>query len=113
VIQGSFVPAFARRLHVPLRTVEPEPWTLGVRFREEPEGLHRFVVGRSAPAKGVTLADLPCGEDVWVIFIIRNGQLIPARADTRLEPGDEVVVLADSDEVPALAEQLSGRGSVP
>ena len=30
--------------HVPMRVVEPEPWALGMRFRDEPEGLHRFVV---------------------------------------------------------------------
>jgi cell volume regulation protein A len=104
IVQGGFVPSLAHRLHVPLRIIEPEPWSLGVRFREEPEGLHRFVVGRSAPADGLTLADLPCGDDVWVIFIIRDGQLVPARADTRLEAGDEVLVLTEGDETPGLDE---------
>ena len=104
VVQGGFVPALARRLHVPLRLIEPEPWSLGVRFREEPEGLHRFQVGRSAPADGTTLADLSCGDDVWVIFIIRGGQLIPARGDTRLQAGDEVLVLTEGDEVTGLKQ---------
>ena len=104
VVQGGFVPSLAHRLHVPLRIIEPEPWSLGVRFREEPEGLHRFVVGRSAPADGITLAELPCGDDVWVIFIIRDGQLVPARADTRLEPADEGLVLTEGDETPGLDE---------
>ncbi len=104
VVQGGFVPSLAHRLHVPLRIIEPEPWSLGVRFQEEPEGLHRFVVGRSAPADGLTLADLPCGDDVWVIFINRDGQLVPARADTRLEAGDEVLVLTEGEETPGLNE---------
>ena len=104
IVQGGFVPTLARRLHVPLREIEPEPWSLGVRFREEPEGLHRFVVGRSAPADGLTLAELPCGDDVWVIFIIRDGQLVPARADTQLEAADEVLVLTEGDETPGLDE---------
>ncbi|HEY2518996.1 MAG TPA: potassium/proton antiporter [Streptosporangiaceae bacterium] len=104
VIQGGSVPALAHRLRVPLRIIEPEPWSLGVRFREEPEGLHRFVVARSAPADGSTLADLSCGDDAWVIFIIRDGQLVPARADTRLSAGDEVLLLAEDDEVPGLKE---------
>jgi potassium/hydrogen antiporter len=104
VVQGGFVPSLAHRLHVPLRIIEPEPWSLGVRFREEPEGLHRFVVGRSAPADGLTLAELPCGDDVWVIFINRDGQLVPARADTRLETGDEVLILTEGDETPGLNE---------
>src|SRR6201992_2536306 len=107
VVQGGFVPTLARRLHVPLRIIEPEPWSLGVRFTEEPEGLHRFVVGRSAPADGSTLAGLSCGDDAWVIFIIRDGQLIPARADTQLAGGDEVLLLAEDDEVPGLRELFS------
>jgi cell volume regulation protein A len=111
VVQGGFVPALAHRLHVPLRAIEPEPWSLGVRFREEPEGLHRFVVARSAPADGTTLADLPCGDDVWVIFIIRDGQLIAARAGTRLEAGDEVLVLAEGDEAPGLTKLFSESAS--
>jgi cell volume regulation protein A len=104
IVQGGFVPSLAHRLHVPLRIIEPEPWSLGVRFREEPEGLHRFVVGRSSPADGLTLAELPCGDDVWVIFINRDGQLVPARADTRLQAGDEVLILTEGDETPGLNE---------
>jgi cell volume regulation protein A len=111
VIQGGFVPALAGRLKVPLRIIEPEPWSLGVRFREEPEGLHRFVVAPSAAADGTTLADLSCGDDAWVIFIVRDGQLVPARADTRLSAGDEVLLLAEDDEIPGLAELFSGTGT--
>ncbi len=111
VVQGGFVPALAHRLDVPLRTIDPEPWSLGVRFREEPEGLHRFRVSRAAPAAGRAIEDLPCGEDAWVIFIIRHGRLVPARSDTRMEPGDEVLVLADPDEVPALKKLFTARRS--
>jgi cell volume regulation protein A len=111
VIQGGSVPALAHRLRVPLRIIEPEPWSLGVRFREEPEGLHRFVVAPSAPADGSTLAGLSCGDDAWVIFIIRDGQLVPARGDTRLSAGDEVLLLAEDDEVPGLARLFRGTGT--
>ena len=108
-VQGGFVPALAHRLNVPLRTIDPEPWSLGVRFREEPEGLHRFRVARAAPAVGVSIADLPCGDDIWVIFIIRHGRLVAARSDTRVAAGDEVVVLADPAEVPALKKLFTAR----
>jgi cell volume regulation protein A len=111
VIQGGSVPALAQRLKVPLRIIEPEPWSLGVRFREEPEGLHRFEIAPSAPADGTTLADLSCGDDAWVIFIIRDGQLVPARADTELSAGDEVLLLAEDDEIPGLAELFRGTGT--
>jgi len=39
IVHGSAVPALARRLGVPLRTVTPRPWTLGVRFEQEPGDL--------------------------------------------------------------------------
>jgi cell volume regulation protein A len=100
VIQGGSVPALAGRLKVPLRIIEPEPWSLGVRFREEPEGLHRFVVAPSAPADGTTLAGLPAS----VIVIVRDGQLLAAEADTQLLAGDEVLLLAEDDEAPGLKE---------
>ena len=109
VVQGGFVPSLAHRLRVPLQVIEPEPWSLGVRFREEPEGLQRFVIARSSAADGRTLADLPGGDDVWVIFIVRDGQLVPARARTELHAGDEVLVQADEDDGPAL-QRLFGEG---
>jgi cell volume regulation protein A len=102
VVQGGFVPVLAHRLRVPLRTIDPEPWSLGVRFREEPEGLHRFRVAKGSPVAGTTIEDLPSGENTWVIFIIRRGRLVPARSDTRMQPGDEVLVLADAAEIPDL-----------
>lgn len=97
IVQGSLVPALAHRLKVPLRTVEPEPWSLGVRFQREPEALHRHLVAPGSRADGVTISELPCGEDVWVSLVIRDGHLVPPRADTRLQAGDEVVMLADPE----------------
>ncbi|GAA4639950.1 cation:proton antiporter [Actinoallomurus vinaceus] len=93
-VQGGLVPELARRLGIPLRVVEPEPWSLGVRFQEEPEGLHRYQVRAGSAADGMTVDDLPCGEDVWVSFVIRGGRLVPVRADTLMRAGDEVLVLA-------------------
>jgi cell volume regulation protein A len=95
IVQGGLVPALTHRLGIPLRTVEPEPWSLGVRFQEEPEGLHRFQVAVGSAADGTTVDDLPGGEDVWVSFVIRGGRLVPVRAGTELRAGDEVLVLAE------------------
>ena len=95
VVQGSLVPYIARRTGVPMRTVEPEPWALSVRFRHEPAGMRRYLVVAGAPADGCTLADLALGEDAWISFISRDGALVPVGRDTVLQSGDEVVVLAD------------------
>ena len=36
LIQGSLVPTVAGLLHLPMRTREPEPWSLGVRLPSNP-----------------------------------------------------------------------------
>jgi cell volume regulation protein A len=98
VCQGSLVPTVARLLRLPVSTIEPEPWALGVRLREEPDGVHRLVVAGGSPADGTTLeglTDLP--EDVWVSLVVRDLQLVAVRGTTRLQPGDEVLVLGDPD----------------
>jgi cell volume regulation protein A len=102
VFQGGLVPALAHRLRIPLRTVEPEPWSLGVRLREEPEGLHRYRVVAQAPADGSTIKDLPCGEDIWVSLVIRDGTLVADGSDTTLRAGDEVLVFVDPGDEPLL-----------
>jgi potassium/hydrogen antiporter len=101
-VQGGLVPTLAHRLGIPLRTVEPEPWSLGVRFSEEPEGLHRYHVVAGSAADGSAVSELPFGEDVWVSLIVRDGNLVTAAEDMTLRAGDDVLVLAEPDEVPAL-----------
>lgn len=106
IVQGGLVPTLADRLRIPLRVVEPEPWSLGVRFQEEPEGLHRYQVAAGSAADGITVDELPGGEDVWVSFVIRAGRLVPVRSGTELVAGDEVLVLAED---PAGLESLFTR----
>ena len=102
-VQGGLVPTLAHRLRIPLRSIEPEPWSLGVRFSQEPEGLHRYQVAAGAAADGSTIADLPCGEGAWVSLVIRDGTLIPVAGETTLQAGDDVLILADPGEAPTLA----------
>jgi cell volume regulation protein A len=100
VLQGGLVPTFARLLAVPMRVTEPEPWALGMRFRDEPEGLHRYVVAAGSPADGCRLRDLDVGEDFWISMISRDGRLVQVRGGTVLRAGDEVLALADGPEPP-------------
>ena len=102
MLQGGLVPTLAHRLSIPLRSIEPEPWSLGVRFSEEPEGLHRYHVAPDSAADGSSVADLPCGENAWVSLVIRSGTLLNVTGDTVLHEGDDVLVLADPDETEAL-----------
>lgn len=97
LLQGGLVPAMARWLHVPMRVIEPEPWALGMRFRDEPEGLHRYFVGRGSTADGCAIEDLPLGEAVWISMVSRAGRLVQVRGRTVLLAGDEVLALADEE----------------
>jgi potassium/hydrogen antiporter len=110
VVQGSLVPAAARLLRVPMRTIEPEPWALGVRLRDEPSGVHRLTVMAGSPADGRTIEDLAeLPRDAWVSFVVRAGQLVPVRRGTTLRAGDDVLVLAD----PHLHDELAAAFERP
>jgi cell volume regulation protein A len=110
VVQGSLVPAAARLLRVQMRTVEPEPWALGVRLRDEPSDVHRLTIAAGSLADGRTIADLSdLPGDAWVSFIVRDGRLVPIKAGTTLRAGDDVLVLADVD----LGEKLTSAFEDP
>ncbi|MEO6886366.1 MAG: cation:proton antiporter [Jatrophihabitantaceae bacterium] len=97
-VQGSLVAPVAGWLGLPMRAVEPEPWSLGVRLGQEPEGVHRCVVGPGAPADGARIADLrDLPEDAWISLVIRENALLPVRGDSQLRAGDQVLVLADPE----------------
>ena len=55
-----------------------------------------------AAADGSAVGDLPCGENAWVSLVVRDGALLTVSGDTTLQAGDDVLVLADPDETPAL-----------
>jgi cell volume regulation protein A len=109
IVQGGLVPAVAARLGVPMRTVDPEPWSLGVRFRHEPRGLRRHVVAAGSPADGRRIGDLDVGEDVWISFVIRNDQLVPVSGSTTLRGGDEILALTDPERGPDLTPIFTAR----
>jgi cell volume regulation protein A len=109
VLQGGLVPVVARLLHVPMRTVEQEPWALGVRLQDEPDEAHRFTVAPGSPADGSTIAGLAgLPNDAWISFVVRDGRLVTARGGTRLQVGDVVVVLAESDVGNTLSTAFGG-----
>jgi len=98
VVQGSLLPTVARALHLPMRIVEPQPWALGLRLAEEPEGVLRLTVAAGSRADDQTVNDIAgaAGDSgVWVNMLVRQGALVSVRGDTRLQAGDEVLLSAD------------------
>jgi potassium/hydrogen antiporter len=97
LLQGSLVPPLAQRFGVPMREAPPQPWSVDLRFVEEPQGLHRHVVAAGSPADGRTIADLEIGEREWISMISRAGRHLPIRNSTRLQAGDVVLTQTDDD----------------
>lgn len=99
VVQGSLVPTVARLCKVPMRSVELEPWALGVRLKDRPEGIARHVVEDGSAADGSRVDGLDIGEDTWISLVVREGGIIPVSGSTQLRVGDEVLLITgDSDE---------------
>jgi cell volume regulation protein A len=96
LVQGSLLPTAARLFRVPIRTLEPEPWALGVRLRDEPTGVHRLTVAAGSQADGTSIAALVgLPDDAWISFVVRAGQLVTAVGQTVLQAGDDLLVLAE------------------
>lgn len=97
VFQASLVPAVASWLNLPMRRLEPEPWALGVRLQDEPEGAERYTVAAGSPADGRTVEELSArSEAPWVSLVIRNKALLAVYPDTALQAGDEVLVVTEA-----------------
>ena len=114
LVQGSLVPIVAHRLRLPMRRVEPEPWAIGVRLREEPEGAHEVSVVAGSAVDGKTVeetADL--AGDIWISIVVRHSHLVPVRPDTRLEAGDSVVILAEADLSSEVADLFTAPARTP
>ncbi|HEY5335418.1 MAG TPA: cation:proton antiporter, partial [Mycobacteriales bacterium] len=100
VLQGGLVPDVARWLKLPMTESNPQPYALGVRLAEEPEGVLRLRVRPGSAADGVTVDELAeTVGNIWVNLVVRQERLLTVRGDTELRAGDEVVVSAQDDSV--------------
>lgn len=108
LVQASLTPGAARLLRLPMHIIEPQPWTLGVRLRDEPEGVQQFTIAENAAAVGRTVGSLhELGEDMWINLLVRHQRLISITGSTELHAGDELIVQAPSDIVEHLGALFS------
>lgn len=97
LVQGSLVPAVAQWLHLPMHTTPPEPWALGVRLADEPDGARHLTVTKGALADGRRIGDLTMlPKGAWISLVVRDRRLLPVRDDSRLRAGDQVLIIADA-----------------
>ncbi len=105
VVQGSLTGSVATWLKLPVNQIEPQPWALGVRLRDEPNGAADFTVAVDSPAEGRTVAELDeLGEDAWISLLVRDNDLVQLNGETRLQAGDQLLILAGSDRMEQLTE---------
>jgi potassium/hydrogen antiporter len=110
IVQGSLVPGVARRLGVPMQPLRPEPWTVGVRLRAEPETAHQVTIAAGSLVDGQTVeAVAELAGNVWISIVVRDGLLLPVRGDTELRAGDLVTLLIDED----LPQEVAGMFTLP
>jgi cell volume regulation protein A len=109
IVQGSSIPFVAARLGVRMRTIEPEPWDVSIRLRDEPRDMRRFVVRAGSRVVGHAIRDLPLGEETWISMVVHDGEARQARGSYRFEPGDEVLAIASARDAPALRHLFEGR----
>jgi potassium/hydrogen antiporter len=107
LVQGSTIPYVARRLGVPMRAVEPEPWDVSIRLRE-PGNVQHYVVGPSARVVGSAIRDLPLGERAWISFVVQDGQARQARGSHVLQVGDDVHVIGEPEDADVLQRLFEG-----
>ncbi|UZJ26267.1 cation:proton antiporter [Rhodococcus antarcticus] len=113
VVQGGSVPAVARLLRIPMRAQPPEPYAIGLRLRQAPEGLLRYTVEHGAPADGALVSDLDLGPGAWLSLAARDGELVDLGADTRLRADDEVLLHGQGGVEVAPLFTVPRRGSEP
>ena len=99
VVQGGLVPFVARLLSIPMTSVEPEPFSFGVRLRRQPERVSRITVASAAPAADRTVGELAADgllpDGAWISLLVRDGVLVPVRGSTQLVAGDDLVLLVE------------------
>src|SRR4051812_11691174 len=72
-------------------------------LEEERLEIIELIVGDSAPVAGKRVDEVALPDGSLIISILRNGSGFVPKADSRIEPGDEVLVVLD----PGLEEQIT------
>lgn len=89
VVQGTSLPFLAPKLGVPMRMTDPG-------------GVFRCRVAEGSRAVGHAVKELPLGQRTWLRAIVRDGEELRARSTTRIQAGDELMLLANVEDVDEL-----------
>jgi cell volume regulation protein A len=107
-VKGGSIFFVARRLGIRMRRRPRSPWRITVGLTEEPDDVQRHVVRKGSPAAATSVRDLALPESAWISLVVREGRARQPRGEEVLEPGDEVIALADPEDEPALRALFGG-----
>jgi cell volume regulation protein A len=70
LLHGSTAMLAARRLGIPTRSRQLEPYSVYIGLQEEPEGVVRYQVSPGSHAAGRRVRDLAIGDSTWISLIV-------------------------------------------
>ena len=108
LVQGSTVPWAARKLGVRMRHARAGALAALDRPREGARRPASPPRAGGLPRGGPRIKELPLGEYGWILTIVRDGEVVRPGGSSVLEPGDEVVVSAESSDARGVRRLFEG-----
>ncbi len=104
VVQGWTMPYLARYLGLEVPAEPPPPVTLEIMSLQNVDGeVVDYAVGAESRAAGRRVKDLALPAGAVIALIVRDKNVIPPHGNTRIEPGDHVILVLRSDTMPLVS----------
>jgi cell volume regulation protein A len=111
ILQGWTLPLVARRLGLQQDVADEPPMTLEISSIQQTNAdIVGYPVDESARVAGRELSQLQLPDSVLIAMISRDGEVIPPRGSTRIEPGDHVFVIRRPENRPGVDALFQRRG---
>jgi cell volume regulation protein A len=95
IVPGSTIPWLTRRLGLERSEPPAPPAVLEVTAKKVLGGeVQSFYIDPASTVSGVRVADIPLPETAAIMLIVRGENLVPARGQTVLTPGDHVFLFS-------------------
>ena len=118
LVQGWSLPQVARRLGIDVPTVSVSPVTLEISSLRHVDGdIVDYTVGDHSRAANRLVKELALPEGVVIALVARHDEIIPPQGNTRIEPGDHVILVLRPEARPLVnqvfASTQDARGELP
>ncbi len=103
LVQGTTIPAVARRLGLDAVTAAPVPWPLEPGSAQPPgTSLQELTIPVGSPATGRPLVQLGLPPGTMIVLIEKQGRFVVPTGSTILHPEDRLLVLGNDDTITGL-----------